>query len=521
MTSDLSSLITHLKKYRPIGTTTQPCALGFIVDYKRFVNVLEKINDMIALQVIKDQIADQVSSFIVNYRRYGKPTNKRKLHTLLYGPSGCGKTQIGEYLAELWATSGCLPPKESGDEKLFVHQPEVKVNNSLAPKLNLQSDKLINDAEKVALRQNLIIQSSQVKQYQQKMQATIITINNTLTQFNNVRKKVKSKTPDHEGQIQAKFQEIKKNLREITGGTILISQEVKNSPVGRNAPEILPVTVPKFPGLRSIFGNTHPPLLPQIPTTPDNNILSQLSSLIKSELPDVPKAPVKFSRVTKGDLVGKFQGHTTDQVRKILLEHVGGVLMIDEAYNLCTSVQDDFGKEALTEIINFMTTHPDRIIFIFAGYRKEMEDTILKIQPGLTRRFNWTFEIKEYTPQELNLIFQQQLKNKSDIFALSNETSVQLEKFFKDNASKFPFFGGDTERLCDMVEETFNQKNWLIALDDSITQENYNKLFTDIDFDCITKSFEKYLENSVKHREENDRKLKEEKEKELYSHIYS
>jgi DNA polymerase III delta prime subunit len=494
MTSELSSLINCLKTYTPIGTDIRPQALGFIIDYKRFVNTLENINNMIGLEMIKNQITDQVKSFIVEYRRFGNPTNKQKLHTLLYGPPGCGKTKIGEYLAELWVCSGCLPVATKGDQKIFHNQPDVSgISSILAPKLNLKTD----ETEKVSLRQNLAIQTAQLRQCQQRIQNTTAIINNILTQYNNVRKKVKAKVPDHEAQIQAKFQEIKKNLKEINGEAVVSNIET---------PEILPVTIPKFPGLRSIFGNSNPPLLPQIP----NNILSPL----KIEEPLKPLA--KFSRLTKGDFVGKYQGHTTDQVRKVLLEHIGGVIMIDEVYNLCTSSQDDFGKEALTEINNFMDTFSDKIIFIFAGYRKDIEETVLKVQPGLVRRFNWTFEIKEYSAQEINLIFQQQLKNKLSLVP-SDETSEKLATFFKDNVSKFPHFGGDTERLCDTVKETFNQEYWKSALDDTISKENYNNLFTNIDFNCIKNAFKKYLANSSKERQEID-KIKGEK---LYGLMYT
>jgi len=196
--------------------------------------------------------------------------------------------------------------------------------------------------------------------------------------------------------------------------------------------------------------------------------------------------------------------------------------MIDEAYTLCTSAQDDFGKEALTEIINFMTTWPDKIIFIFAGYRREMEEGIMKLQPGLARRFNWTFEITGYDDKELNLIFQQQIKNRSNnTTSFSEATIVELEKFFKTNAKKFPHYGGDTEIFCDIVRETFNQQHWITALDDSITQENYNQLFREISFDCIQTSFEKYLASSAKQKEEERKRKEEEESLSKVQHIYT
>ena len=65
------------------------------------------------------------------------------------------------------------------------------------------------------------------------------------------------------------------------------------------------------------------------------------------------KTNIKFKKVTRADLVGKWQGHTADQTKKILEETLGGVLFIDEAYQLITSHDqnsDNFGAECLTTL---------------------------------------------------------------------------------------------------------------------------------------------------------------------------
>lgn len=209
-----------------------------------------------------------------------------------------------------------------------------------------------------------------------------------------------------------------------------------------------------------------------------------------------PRVP-KFIRVTRADLVDKYQGHTTDKVRRLLSEYTGGVIMIDEAYTLCTSGRDDFGKEALAEIINYMTTYPDNIAFIFAGYRREMEDTVLKLQPGLARRFSWTFEIKPYTPKDLGLIFMQQLKEKLAM-DIPPDTAKAIERFFATHADSFPHYGGDTDTFCDFVRETFNVQHWDKALDDSLPILEYAKLYGDITMDCILEAYQKYLKTSIK-----------------------
>jgi Cdc6-like AAA superfamily ATPase len=533
MASELSSLITQLKAYQLLDQGQRPNALNFIVDYTRFMTTLEKIEAMIGLDLAKQQIAQQVKSFIVNYRRFGKPTNREMLHTLIYGPPGCGKTELGQLLAELWATSGCLPNDSKTDQPLFL----VHRNSKNAPSAhNTQTD-----MEKIALRQNLAIKETMIRQHQDRLRTITATVGSVLTNLNNVRKKIKPKNDGQELRVQAKFQKIKENLKEMLG-----EQAQAASPLRPGATlQVLPVTVPKIPGVRSRFGAaTIPPLLPSVPTTgastpalkAESAGFDPISFLLQQTPKVEPAKPLsKFTRITRGDLIGKYQGHTTDQVREILLQHVGGVVMIDEAYNLLTSSQDDFGKELLTEIINFMTTWPDKIIFIFAGYRKEMEESVLKFQPGLARRFNWTFEITEYSPSELCKIFQKQLRK---VFTpdpklgkveaqveISEETLTKIEKLFQDNKDKFPFFGGDTERLCTCLKEVINSQNWERALDDTMTNDDFNKLFTEISFESFESAYKKYLENSAKLKEEQRKKDEEEKAKKesmsKIGHLYS
>jgi len=490
MSEELSDLITQFRTYQPIGDLPRPRALDFVVDYTQFVDTLENINAMIGLEKVKEQIATQVKGFVVNYRRYNKPTNKEKLHTLLFGPPGCGKTQLGRYLAELWTTSGCLP--EPDGTPLFPSRAQSGQGIQVTGIAKV-------DNEKVSLRQNLAIREAQLRQMQDRTRNIQVQVNDIITSFNNIRKKVKAKKTEQEGYIQSKFQELKRKIR------IINSPASQTNLNGSSPPQILPVVIPKTPGGKSLFGSVIPPILPRVPS----DIMKDLST-------SKERSKAKFSVVTRGDLIGKYQGHTTDQVRNILQDHVGGVLMIDEAYDLVTSGQDDYGREILTEIINFMTTWPDKIIFIFAGYRKQMEETILNFQPGLARRFNWNFEITEYSPQELCKIFQQQLQINS--WTLSEEDAKKTDEFFVNNQNKFPHFGGDTEKLCFFVKETYYKNKWQFALDDKLPEEEFRKIFdTTVDFSIIKEAFEKYLVNSIKEKE-NKRK---EEEFERVRYMYS
>jgi adenylate kinase family enzyme len=180
--------------------------------------------------------------------------------------------------------------------------------------------------------------------------------------------------------------------------------------------------------------------------------LSQESSndadYIKKLLTD-GKKPIKFKKVTRADLVGQWQGHTAERTRKILNEALGGVLFIDEAYQLVTTHDDsgdNFGLECLTTINEFMSEHCGEIIIIFAGYEDTMDETIFRIQPGLKRRFMWRFNIEPYSSLELSQIINKQAIDDGWKFD-EKITPEWIYKLVSNNIDWFPNYGGDTSRL--------------------------------------------------------------------------
>ena len=81
---------------------------------------------------------------------------------------------------------------------------------------------------------------------------------------------------------------------------------------------------------------------------------------------------------------------------------LGGVLFIDEAYTLYAGKDNsnDFGIEAIDEILKFMEDHRQDIVLIFAGYTHSMEQ-FLESNEGLKSRIPNTFTFEDYTQEEL------------------------------------------------------------------------------------------------------------------------
>jgi AAA+ superfamily predicted ATPase len=111
-----------------------------------------------------------------------------------------------------------------------------------------------------------------------------------------------------------------------------------------------------------------------------------------------------FVEVTRDDLVGQYQGHTSAKTTAILESALDGVLFIDEAYSLLLDEKDMFGQEAINTIVPFMENHRNEFILIIAGYSKPLQK-FFKSNTGLKSRFYYEIKFDDYTPLELYKIF--------------------------------------------------------------------------------------------------------------------
>ncbi len=178
-------------------------------------------------------------------------------------------------------------------------------------------------------------------------------------------------------------------------------------------------------------------------------------------IPIKPKDP-KFVVITRGDIVEKWQGHTAKKVKTLVEQYSGGVIMIDEAYNICNDPNDTFGMEAITEICKYMDKEPNRIRWILAGYKDRIRDNLFKFQPGLKRRCNWEIDMKSYTDRELVEIFLLQMKEKGYTSTFDSKNLVRL---FSRNKELFGEYGGSTGKLCYTMSTIVENDMWIDALD--------------------------------------------------------
>jgi SpoVK/Ycf46/Vps4 family AAA+-type ATPase len=130
------------------------------------------------------------------------------------------------------------------------------------------------------------------------------------------------------------------------------------------------------------------------------------------------------------DLVAGYVGQTALKVKEKVSEAMDGVLFIDEAYTLAQGGEDDFGREAIDQLLQEAENNRNRLVVILAGYTDRMKE-FLKTNPGLQSRFpeDNIIEFPDYTADELLKILLHMLKESG--LSWTEETEKSLKEIIE------------------------------------------------------------------------------------------
>jgi probable Rubsico expression protein CbbX len=105
--------------------------------------------------------------------------------------------------------------------------------------------------------------------------------------------------------------------------------------------------------------------------------------------------------VTRDDLVGQYVGHTAPKTKEVLKRAYGGVLFIDEAYDLHRAENErDYGVEAIEILLQVMENDRDKLVVVLAGYKDRMDD-FFSMNPGMSSRVAHHIDFPDYALDEL------------------------------------------------------------------------------------------------------------------------
>lgn len=175
----------------------------------------------------------------------------------------------------------------------------------------------------------------------------------------------------------------------------------------------------------------------------------------------------KLIEASPKDLVAQWVGQTAPKTAAICQQAYGGILFIDEAYELAVGngggAQDAFRSEAVTELIKQMEDHRDNLVVFFAGYSEEMEK-LLDTNPGLASRIGTILDFEDYSEDELMSMFKK-FVSKSGMSLTDDAKNVVLERI-RDAKAQEDF--GNGRYIRNLFEKT-------------ITQHAYNTIDSDDD----------------------------------------
>ena len=161
----------------------------------------------------------------------------------------------------------------------------------------------------------------------------------------------------------------------------------------------------------------------------------------------------------KVDATGRPLELTAQERAEATAKAPGGILFIDEAYQLVGGDNDDYGKEAIATVLKSMEDDRDKLIVIAAGYTDEMRD-FLDANPGLQSRFAKKIEFADYTAPELAQIFRSMAKKNQ--FTLAPDLDAGLD--------------GAIAKLTKRRDRTFGNARFVRQLFEDATGRQANRL---------------------------------------------
>ena len=128
---------------------------------------------------------------------------------------------------------------------------------------------------------------------------------------------------------------------------------------------------------------------------------------------------------SRDDLVGQYVGHTAPKTREVLKRAMGGVLFIDEAYNMYrVDNERDYGQETVEMLLQVMENDRQDIVVIMAGYEKQMNRFFADV-PGISSRIAHHLTFPDYEVPELMAIARLMLATQRYRFAPDAEKAFE------------------------------------------------------------------------------------------------
>lgn len=443
---------------------------------KDLIDAINEFDALIGLKSLKEDVYNQIRHYICQ-RLYNNGSHfNSPPHTILMGPSGIGKTTIAKKMVKIWKAIdnlNVLSPDEMKKKKK-----EKQVNNddnsiveygnhvmSLVNRIIKEHDRLkntvakkhkknIEELEKTCLELKDYISIS--PSYHENQVNS--TNSDKIHDNGNHKSKRRYNGPSQKVRVFTLYQPCDDNDKKDgkifkESVSYIDGENEENNDIRQekdkkeddelfisNSDTIFPITfnIPPRLFFKNIFA----------PNSEKGGIGSNIFSNKRNTKDEKDNDIAILSR---SDIVEKYVGHTAKKVKSLMEKY--SYIFIDEAYSLVEGKDNDFGTEAVTEIVNGLNNWKG--VMILAGYKENME-AFLSSNQGLSSRFLWKFEIPKYSGEDLYNIFLYQCNEKG----IECDKNKVTKEWFINNYSSFPHFGRDIESFVKECMVCISQKQW-------------------------------------------------------------
>ena len=207
-------------------------------------------------------------------------------------------------------------------------------------------------------------------------------------------------------------------------------------------------------------------------------MISTMLAKLYCQLGIIKKDTVVVAR--RADLIGKYLGQTAPKTQEMIDKALGGVLLIDEVYQLGNNEgRDIYSKECIDTINQNLTEHQGEFICIVAGYRLDVERCFFAYNQGLNSRFTIRINMDDYEPGDLYKIFVKKCTDEK--WPVGEDVT---EDFFLGKKDKFIYSGRDMETLFEYTKISHAKRVFTLPPEEKkiirlIDIEEAYKLFTD------------------------------------------
>tara|TARA_B110000211_G_scaffold154281_1_gene175094 strand:- start:2298 stop:11048 length:8751 start_codon:yes stop_codon:yes gene_type:complete len=222
------------------------------------------------------------------------------------------------------------------------------------------------------------------------------------------------------------------------------------------------------------------------------------------------------------DLEGTVVGEAQKLVQEAMEEALGGILLIDEAYELGRS---EYGRQAQTKLIAMLEEEKynnGKLVVILCGYQDKMQKMMRRNQ-GMASRFGREFLFRDVEPKSAVVTITDTLREEYFITPEPTEPMLPVSGSYSFGADETKYGTGTQVELClglfmKFLRESENFGNYRDCK--TIAMDIKSTVYANITNDTIIKNGIETAENKMKALKNKEEEEEKEAKEELYAEFY-